>query len=408
MLSRGYDLNLNKVMKFIKKQHCKQQGAILILVLWFIVIITVMVATLASETRLSAQIVYYNKAGLLQWNDLLTALNIAELELLAARIPNPEKDKDVPLSERKNPYFRFDGRVLEDTIYPLPKTVILRIYDHAGKINLPLLSSVQMQQLIERKIGKEDVEKIQSLLDVWQDWIDRDDLKRTNGVEKEYYEKLTPPYQPRNDILQTADELLLLKGFKELFDPKQIDMNTAFTVYGNIRQGVNPNLATREALALLPGLSEESINTILVKRREKEFKSSVDFNEFIQPEQLAEFLPWVHYNTSNYYTIAIQSKPIEAIENEEISKGDRANKSKKKTEEPQKGTTTVEQAYLVTVQVRGTNQLPKVLMVNPYGTLPDASFEALIPKEKEGSLPKSSVTAPSDTSSKSPAFPLFR
>lgn len=355
------------------KNKEKMNGVIIIIVLWFIVIATIIVAALARETRLSAKVVFHNKMGLQTWNDTLAALRVAEMELLINRMPDPPgEEEEIPLSERKNKKYRFDGRTLK-LAYPIPETVSVRIYDQASKINLLRLSKKQLRQLLENRIGN-DPAKLDALEDAWQDWIDRDDFKRINGAEKDFYETLNPPYEPRNDSLETVEELLLIKGFAEIFEG--VEMDTAFTVYGNA-SGIDPNLATREALMLLPGVDEETINTILTKRREKEFKSYADFNEFMEPEQLVELWPWIKISTRRrpptgiFYTIAVQVKPPEKIE----------NSAQTETEEPEEAASQLAQppenqrAYMVTVQPRGNNQFPKILMVNPYGVLPDTRHE---------------------------------
>jgi general secretion pathway protein K len=282
----------------------------------------------------------------------------------------------VPISERKTKEYRFDGRILE-LAYPIPNTVQVRIYDHGGKINFRLLNKHRLRQLLEKRVG-DDPEKLQELEDAWEDWIDRDDLKRLTGAEKDYYEKLDPPYEPRNNRIETVEELLLIKGFAEVFEG--VEMDTAFTVYGN-RFGVNPNLATREALMLLPGMDAGTADTILVIRRYKEFKSLADLNELIQPEQLALLRSWIHFSkTSNFYTIALQVKKPEDIEKSE-SEEETANTDdsyKEPYEAATKPATPEEKnqrAYMVTVQPKGFNQLPKILMVNPYGVLPDTRHE---------------------------------
>ena len=393
---------LNTLLTFSKSWYFKkttlrqQSGAILIIVLWFMIIVTAMVAALASETRLSAQIVYYNKLALQNWNDTLKALQSAEMELLISMMPDPPgQEQEVPLSERKNKRYRFDGRVL-DLAYPIPDTVTVRIYDEAGKINIQRLPRQYMRQLLEKRIGNNDPDKLEALLDAWEDWIDQDDLKRTNGAEKDYYETLSPPYEPRNSQIETVEELLLIKGFAEAF--QDIEIESVFTVYG-YNPGVNPNLATREALMLLPGLNDDLVNTILTQRREKEFKTFSDFNEFMEPEQLTQLQRqrWIHFAPSNVYTIAIQTKDSESInptDNQESSLTKAENKAEDKLEtkadNQENGTTNSsssepkqQRAYLVTVQPRGFNQLPKVLRVNPYGVLPDTRYEAMINKDND-------------------------
>lgn len=358
------------------------RGVILIIVLWFIAVVTILIAALASEVRLSARAVFHTKENLQIWNDTLKAVQMAEMELLINRMPDPPgtEQSEVPLSERKNKAYRFDGRILE-LAYPVPKTVTVRIYDHAGKIGLPRLTPQKMRLILKKRQG-DDLEKLQALEDAWQDWVDGDDLKRLTGAEKDYYEKLTPPYQPRNGLLETVEELLLIKGFADVF--KNLDMNSAFTMYNNT-QGINPNLATREALLLLPGMDEATADMILTQRREKEFKSNQDFNELIPPEQLAEFLPWLNYANSNVFTIAVQvKKDAEVVATDKTPPVTETNDESETTPseppapEPVPAARVEERAYMVTVQFRNFNQPPKVLMVNPYGVLPDHRHESTV------------------------------
>ncbi|MCP4697495.1 MAG: general secretion pathway protein GspK [Gammaproteobacteria bacterium] len=335
------------------------RGSVLIIVLWFVVVITFLVATLASETRLAAQAVFYNKAGLQAWAKTLHTLRAAEMELMIQRMPPEPKAQKIPLNERKNPLLQFDGRLL-NPVYEIPKGMKVRIYDHAGKISLKRLSTTQFRQLLEKRIGK-DPRKIDALYQVWQDWRDRDDLKHLNGAEKEYYKTLSPPYKPRNTPLETVEELLLLKDFAEVF--KGVNLHAVFTVYGNNAR-INPNLASAETLALIPKLDETAISEIISRRGEDAFKRNTEFNEFMKPEQLTSANSWFRYSTGNYYTIAIQADAAAA---------DGKNDKKPKNNN----------AYTIIVQARGYNRPPKVLRVQPHGALPDTSYEEKIKAESE-------------------------
>jgi hypothetical protein len=44
------------------------------------------------------------------------------------------------------------------------------------------------------------------------DWLDADETPRQYGAESDYYQSLSPPYQPRNGPLHSLDELLLVAG----------------------------------------------------------------------------------------------------------------------------------------------------------------------------------------------------
>jgi len=366
--------------------HAQQKGAVLIIVLWFVTIATVLVATLATEIRLSATLVFHNKSNVQLWADTLAAVRMAEMELLMARMPPDEEYNAIPLSERRNRLFYFDGHEL-DLAYPAPKTVKVRAYDHAGKIDLLTLPDMQLYELLKNRIG-DDPEKLNALLDAWRDWKDRDELKRINGAEKEdYYEKLEIPYAPRNGNLETVDELLLIKGFNEVF--KDVNLDAAFTIYGGHTK-INPNIATREALKMVPGLDEGSINTILTKRVKEEFKSNDDLSLFMDGENLSQAMPWIDVRkTTNYYTIAIQPKSIEELKALEESEenGDEPEKviEKQRNEllqENQPSSKKEENAYMITVQILSMNRPAKVLMVNPYGILPDTRHENMVYEEE--------------------------
>jgi len=369
--------------KRLTRHPAKSSGMILLVVLWFVIIITVIVMVLTTETRFSAKIVLANKTGNQVWSDTLTAFNLAEMELFVNWMPeppDPEKDK-IPLSERRNKAYRFNGQPLQ-LAYSVPKSVTVRIYDHAGKLNLRYLSRQQMRQILEKRLGTEDLEKLDALQDAWEDWIDSDDLKRVKGAEKDYYKKLTPPYEPRNSILEFAEEVLLIKGFAEAFEG--VNMEAAFTVYTTSPPGVNPNLATKEALMLLPGLDEASVNMILSQRQGKDFKSLQDFNDIIPPEQLAKLRPWIHFSTSNVFTIAIQAAQKSREEEagkESVDEGNPEEETPPLSQPPQK-----QFAYLAVVQNRGMSRLPQVLKVNPYGWLPD-----IPPTDEKISSPLTSI-----------------
>ncbi len=368
-----------------------QRGIVLIIVLWFIVLVTVLIFTLASETRLSADIVRNNQLAVIDRAALLKALRMAEMELLLARMPEPTDQQNASdEDEKKNPLYRFDGRPLKLSYPGQPDNIVVRIYDHAGRLNLRRLAPHQMQALLKRYVDEDDNDRLNELLAAWQDWIDPDDLERVNGAEAKYYEDLDPPYEPSNGLLETVDELVLIKGFDEIF--ADTDLNNSFTIYGT-GNGINPNVATREVLSTIPGLTGKSIEEILVRRREEEFDNNQDFNEFMEVEELNEFLPWVSFNTSQYYTIALQiidpppsapppidgdGESADSVAEETPPPATDEELAMRLAAAPPSSPEEAQHAYMVTVQVLGTAQAPKILRVDPYGRLPNIEHEALV------------------------------
>lgn len=362
-----------------------QRGLILIIVLWFIAIVTVIIAVLASETRLSAKIVFHNKENLKAWAKTLEAFNIAQMELMMSRMPSSPTDKERQqwALEQKNWLYRFDGRPL-NTAYPLPEGVTVRIYDHAGKINLRNINYQQMELLLIHRLGSsnEAQDKIRDLLDAWQDWIDNDDLKRLNGAEEKEYED--KDYKPRNDKLETVNELLLIRGFDEVFE--DLDLEAAFTVHGGAVQ-INPNLASKETFLLIPSLDEDSMTEILTRRRDTYFRNNTasEYEEFLDVESFNEVRPWLNQSVSPFYTIVIETQMVDSAaaktNNASLENmSDTAINAKTDDTAPttQKVALNNKRAFSAVVQYQSANKPPKVLMITPYGQVPDYGYERLI------------------------------
>jgi len=338
-----------------------QSGSVIIIVLWTAVLLTVLVTAMASKVRLSAQTVIHNQDASLSWATLMSAVNQTEMELMLDRMARPvgEQMEETEDGAIRTPAYRFNGQPL-DLHYPLAENISVRVFDHAGKINLNRIPRRNMQLLIEKRLGGQeaDPEEVQDLLTAWTDWTDLNDLEGLNGAEKEYYESLDQPYTPRNNPeLDTVEEILHIRGFAELFEG--VNLQAAFTIYGNTRT-VNLNLATREAMELLPGLDDELIENIMAYREMDELNNRAEIADIVPFEELQELSPWVGNNTSNFYSIfayentELDEETLQILEEEEFPNLD-----------------LVQSAYMQIIEVRGFSNLPNIHWVDPYGRLPD-------------------------------------
>lgn len=337
----------------------RQRGAVIILVLWTSVLLTVLVTVLASKVQLSARTAFHNQAGSSDLAAVMAAVNHAEMELMLERMPLPigemiETDED---GEFRIPAYRFNGKPMTLS-YPTGENIVVRIYDHAGKINLNRMPRQEMQLLIEKRLGpRPDPQQVQELLAAWTDWTDLNTLAGVNGAEDEYYLSLNPPYVARNNPeLESVEELRLIRGFDELF--RGVNLDAAFTVYGTGRT-VNLNLATRETMQLLPGLDDELIETIIDYRERKDLRSKPEVGELVPLERMVELSSWIGNNTSSIYSIYAYP----AIDPAEP--GIPAEESD--------GADPVTQAYMQIIEVRSANNRGRVYRVDPYGRLPDTT-----------------------------------
>ncbi len=329
----------------------RQRGSVLIVTLWTVTLMIILVTVIASNVRLSARAALRQQEELTNWANIVQAVNHAEMELMMERMPEPLRTIENPSELNRTPVFRFNGQPLS-LQYPVAEGITVRIYDHAGKINIREMGRPRMRAILEKRLGRDRNNEIDALIAAWADWLDLNRQPGPAGAEDEYYLALDPPYIPRNGKLETVEELLAIRGFAEVFEG--INLEAAFTLYSG-DDLININLATREALELLPGLDEESIEAILAWRQDNEFVTNVDVGMFVQAEKMIELNPWINNRkTSNFYTIvAYQTITADAEDAEGFLLED-----------------LVTHAYSEIVQIDNFNDKPRVLRVNPYERLP--------------------------------------
>ena len=127
------------------------------------------------------------------------------------------------------------------------------------------------------------------LVDPLADWVDENQDPHRSGAEANWYQRLKPPYAPRNGPLQTLEELRLVKGF----DSKTFEALRPFiTVYsdtpGSPAAPVNINTAPPEVLASLDDdLSDDLVKRITDRRKNEPFKYPADLVKVAGLEQIA-------------------------------------------------------------------------------------------------------------------------
>jgi len=321
----------------------KNKGSILILVMWMIMLGLILVTAIAANIRLSATTVIHHQEALQDWSATLETLNKAYMELVIDNMPKIKAQK-TSLYNRESEENRFDGRPLKLS-YNTPEDMTVRIYDLSGKLNITRLSQKKLTQLLEQQLG-EGNKKIAERVDAWFDWIDKDNLKRLNGAEAAYYKREKSGYTPRNGVFTSVDEIRLIKGFTDMFP--DIELNTVFTLWGNVSGSVNPNIASKETLLLLPGMTESIADKLINARKTNYFKSMAEINVHLTPIAATKLAGWFQFSKSGFYAIVVYPSAIEGNQKE----NDKA---------PQ----TI-YAYMEEVSVAGRPKKPVILRVNPY------------------------------------------
>lgn len=344
----------------------RQRGTVLIITLWTVTLLTILVTVLAGQSRLSARATQFHQEELATWASVVAAVNQAEMEVMLDHMDPPVL---TPSEQAENPvsphYRKYRGAPLQLS-WPQAEDIVVRVWEHAGKINLTELSRPRLRAMLEKKLG-EDVEtgQLDDLMAAWSDWLDLNSQAAPNGAEDEYYADQDLPYAPRNGRIETVEELLQIRGFADVFG--DVDLDAAFTLFGD-QDLINLNVATVEAMRLLPGLDEELIDRIVAWRETNEFVGNGDVAQLVPAENMGELRPWLNSRrVTNHYTImAYKRQTPDNAAAAEVGEAGFLDDGIAIVDPDDLATT----AYAEIVEIASFNDKPRVLKINPYQNLP--------------------------------------
>ncbi len=223
----------------MKRSRGNERGVALLATL----LVLVLVVALANEIfRLGARAAQTSAYG----RDSIRGALLAEAGTAAARVALRQDAKD-------NKYDTLD----EFWSRPAPPfelgdgTIEVFVEDEERKINLNRLvmpnGNVQDDQrlaVFKAFLTQRGIDA--SLADAFVDWLDNDDAPRVGGAESSYYMSLPRPYKAKNDLFDTLEEILLVRGVTlEIYE--KIRPFVTITSSGK----VNVNTAPKEVLTAL-------------------------------------------------------------------------------------------------------------------------------------------------------------
>jgi general secretion pathway protein K len=260
-----------KAPPHLKTNH-RRRGAILIVVLWVLIVLSLLVGTLAFEMHVESNITsYYRKRVKAQFL-AQAGIEWAKLMLIKAGTfsdsvedQHPDLYLNATLLNRGMPVSGFRHQLGEGEF-------VLDLVPEQGRRNVNTLTEDDWREILDQTRVPE--EKWDELIDAFFDWTDPDEAHRLNGAESDdaFYEDRG--YEVKNGPLDTVDELLLIKGFtppivfggpaKNEEDPPMSGFASMLTAWGDGR--VNVNTASRDVLLTLPEMDELSVDAILQGR----------------------------------------------------------------------------------------------------------------------------------------------
>ncbi len=171
------------------------KGLVLVAVLWVVVVLTVIVATVGRTSRLDTKICLARTESLrCKWACR------AAIDTAIAVLNEDPRESDNLLDLWNDNEEDLNDVDLERCFFAV------KVIDEASKLNI---NTVSKEQLLELYGMTEEV------ADAIIDWRDTDDSPSPGGVEGGYYESLRYGYTIRNGPFRTIRELLLVKDVSE-------------------------------------------------------------------------------------------------------------------------------------------------------------------------------------------------
>lgn len=119
------------------------------------------------------------------------------------------------------------------------------------------------------------LEQDPGLADAIVDWLDSNSTPRPGGAEDGFYLSLKAPYTAKNAMVDSVDELLLVKGITAKVLEK---LRPSITAWSSGKININTASPTL-LLSLDDDMTESMVNGIIRSREEKPFKRNVDIKK---------------------------------------------------------------------------------------------------------------------------------
>lgn len=298
---------------FITSAPAKKNASVLVALLWCVALLALFVTSVLYTGRLDLQIAknhgdsiqaYYlalagaEKAKAVIYHDAADRQRSAQNHS-GLIYDDPSDFQDVKLG-------RGEFRVIHQGTAEDSRKLFYGVTDEQSRLNINEASLQQLTNLYQ--LTPEIAAAI-------IDWRDQDNNVSPGGAEAEYYAAQQPRYIPRNDRIQTARELLLVRGVTRelllgedanqngLLDPEEDDGDASYppdnrdglldpgwsgaicfesatenkTASGEDR--VNVQTADEATLTGVPGLSQDIARAIVQYREQNKLESLVDLLE---------------------------------------------------------------------------------------------------------------------------------
>ncbi|MCJ7819289.1 MAG: general secretion pathway protein GspK [Syntrophales bacterium] len=244
-----------------KAVTAREEGAVLLLVILILTLISVLVLSWAQEWRTELKLASnfgeahkcqrLAEAGIYYALGKLVAAKTAEMSGMNPVAPQIQGDSSALWQGDQQPH------VLE-----LPDGMAeIRIGDEGGKISLNQASEPLLQNFFT-VLGLPEPQ-VRIMVDSIQDWRTQGSYPRLSGAKNAYYLGLDPPYVAKNGKFETVEELAWVRGFEA--SPLIPRLSRWLTVHSSEGR-INLNTAPLEVLLAMGFARDNALNIIATRQ----------------------------------------------------------------------------------------------------------------------------------------------
>jgi general secretion pathway protein K len=246
-----------------------EKGVALALVLWLVVLLGAVAATVVASTRSASNIVLNARAravGRYAAESGIVAGVAALEQRIASEVIRPQH------------VLPFDGMEQELARLSEPPLGNARFVVALTNLNARLdLNQTEPETLVGLFSQFTSRAAAWGVVDALQDWRDADDLVRPQGAERDTYLRAGSPYLPPNAPLSRSDELPRIRGVTEAL---ALAVAPYITVNGDSR--IDVNAAPEAVLAAVPEIGPAGARILVSRRRNSPFTSTYEVQNLLR------------------------------------------------------------------------------------------------------------------------------
>lgn len=253
-----------------------QKGSALLVALWVLLILAVLLSSFAFDMHVEAAITSHARKRLHARAAAEGGVAYASMLLAQSFKANNIEEPDEVREQMRQQAKRLNSslRVSISDLSIGEAKVHIELIPETGRRNVNHMTEEDWDLILEQ--GKIPLELRTEMIDNLMDWIDDNDFRRLNGAESDDAFYSDRGYKTKNAQIDALEELLWIKGFEPRFlyggpgeEKEEVSSYPGIahllTVWGDDNQ-VNINSASREVLLTLPGVTEETVDDLLILR----------------------------------------------------------------------------------------------------------------------------------------------